>query len=389
MSTAMAPLSEEIERVLLTGDLSKLTPEQRLSYYNRVCESLDLNPLTKPFSYLQLSGKTVLYANKDCTEQLRSKRIVSVRIVAREVVEGCYVVTAQAALPSGRVDESIGAVPIENLKGEMRSNAMMKCETKAKRRVTLSICGLGMLDESEVDSIPGAMLPDQGNKEAQQDVAQRRIKELGAAERIASPRDPDATGTIKPATIIELADSLDISPTVGSAANSASPSFQPSGGGKSEKSATYEKREAAKQNEAAAALKPSLEATAKRRRGAISFTALKAWGEIKKEILALTGTTDLYYEALKAGGYQHADEIKTQEDAAKIWKALKAITAELGRSKQDKALMLEVETHALRIGAMATQAALERRGLSSIEQVLEMQDGTELDILLRELRETV
>jgi hypothetical protein len=31
-----------------------------------------------------------------------------------------------------------------------------KAVTKAKRRVTLSICGLGMLDESEVASIPGA-----------------------------------------------------------------------------------------------------------------------------------------------------------------------------------------------------------------------------------------
>jgi phage tail sheath protein FI len=30
----------------------------------------------------------------------------------------------------------------------------MKAETKAKRRVTLSICGLNMLDESEVESIP-------------------------------------------------------------------------------------------------------------------------------------------------------------------------------------------------------------------------------------------
>jgi hypothetical protein len=33
---------------------------------------------------------------------------------------------------------------------------MMKAETKAKRRVTLSICGLGMLDETEVADIPGA-----------------------------------------------------------------------------------------------------------------------------------------------------------------------------------------------------------------------------------------
>jgi hypothetical protein len=33
----------------------------------------------------------------------------------------------------------------------------MKAITKAKRRVTLSICGLGWLDETEIESIPSAM----------------------------------------------------------------------------------------------------------------------------------------------------------------------------------------------------------------------------------------
>jgi hypothetical protein len=79
-----------------------------------------------------------------------------VTITARDVVEDCYVVTARAAFPDGRHDESIGAVPIAGLKGESRAHAMMKAETKAKRRVTLSLVGLSTLDESEVESIPGA-----------------------------------------------------------------------------------------------------------------------------------------------------------------------------------------------------------------------------------------
>jgi hypothetical protein len=49
-------------------------------------------------------------------------------------------------------------VSIANVNGEARANAMMKAETKAKRRVTLSICGLGMLDETEVESIPEAVI---------------------------------------------------------------------------------------------------------------------------------------------------------------------------------------------------------------------------------------
>jgi hypothetical protein len=64
-----------------------------------------------------------------------------------------YVVTARATTPDGRTDESIGAVPILNLKGENLANALMKGETKAKRRVTLAICGLAMLDESELEGV--------------------------------------------------------------------------------------------------------------------------------------------------------------------------------------------------------------------------------------------
>jgi len=150
------PSPDVIAKVLLGGDLAQLTPQQKISYYRSVCDSLGLNPLTQPFEYLRLSGREVLYAKRNCTDQLRHAHHISVTITARELVEDCYVVTARASFPNGRHDESIGAVPIAGLKGESRSNAMMKCETKAKRRVTLSLVGLSTLDESEVDSIPGA-----------------------------------------------------------------------------------------------------------------------------------------------------------------------------------------------------------------------------------------
>lgn len=165
MSTAVATLpqqqqviSADIEKVLIGGDLSKLTAEQRVSYYGSVCKSLGLNPLTKPFAYLTLNNKMVLYAQKDCTEQLRTLHNISLTIPAREAIEGVYVVTARAQRVDGRHDESTGAVAIEGLKGEAKANAMMKAETKAKRRVTLSICGLGIMDESEVESVPGAQV---------------------------------------------------------------------------------------------------------------------------------------------------------------------------------------------------------------------------------------
>lgn len=143
----------QIESVLIAGDLARLSSIQRETYYLKVCETLGLNPLTKPFDYITLNGKLVLYANKGCAEQLRSIRKISINISAREMISDICVVTAIAKGSDGREDGSTGAVNVSGLKGEALANAMMKAETKAKRRVTLSICGLNMLDETEVESI--------------------------------------------------------------------------------------------------------------------------------------------------------------------------------------------------------------------------------------------
>src|SRR3990167_4991511 len=148
--------SQIAEKLLLTGDLAGLSPEQRLLYYKMRTEQLGLDPFSKPFDYIILNGKLTLYANKNLTEQLRAKNDVSIDITESKVEAGNYVVVAKASTPNGRTDTSIAAVPIENLKGEARANAIMKAETKAKRCVTLSICSVGMLDETEVETIPDA-----------------------------------------------------------------------------------------------------------------------------------------------------------------------------------------------------------------------------------------
>ena len=148
--------SNAIEKVLIQGDLSQLLEGERVAYYSRVCESPGLNPLTQPFAYIRLQGKLKLYALREATEQLRRLHSVSVRIVSRELIDEIYVLTARATLPNGRCDESIGAVFLGQVQGEARANLLMKAESKAKRRVTLSLCGLAVLDELEVESIPSA-----------------------------------------------------------------------------------------------------------------------------------------------------------------------------------------------------------------------------------------
>ena len=155
------PSPEVLQEVLGQGNLAKLSPSQKLEFLAAVCRSIGLNPLTRPFDIMTLQGKVVVYAKKDCTEQLRKIHNVSVSISSQETANDVLVVTARATLPSGRFDEDIGAVSIKGLVGDALSNARMKAITKAKRRVTLSICGLGFLDESELPEHQGPSQEDQ------------------------------------------------------------------------------------------------------------------------------------------------------------------------------------------------------------------------------------
>ncbi len=163
--SATAPpddLGAAMERVMVSGDLSPLTPSQRSEYYMRVCQSVGLNPFTKPFAYIKLNNKLTLYALRDCADQLRRLRGISIEIVDRKLTDGFLSVHVRATDKDGRKDEDYGVVPVgTTLAGEAGANLIMKCLTKAKRRVTLSICGLGLLDETEVATIAGAEIVDE------------------------------------------------------------------------------------------------------------------------------------------------------------------------------------------------------------------------------------
>jgi hypothetical protein len=148
--------TKALEAYIAAGDIGKLDAGQRIALYKAVCDSLGLNPLTQPFEYLRLSGGVQLYAKKSATEQLRQIHGVSVLALEQEMRGDILCMTARVRDRSGREDIATGAVNLKGLAGEALANAYMKCETKSKRRATLSICGLAMLDETEIDSIAGA-----------------------------------------------------------------------------------------------------------------------------------------------------------------------------------------------------------------------------------------
>jgi hypothetical protein len=149
-------MGSAVESALMKNDYSKLTSDQKVIVYKKVCESVGLNYLTNPFGfYRQKDGTEKMYAQRACADQLRSIHGVSLVEMKEEFRDDVFSVIVTMKTKDGRQDIDRGDVFVGGLKGLDLANARMRAMTKAKRRCTLSLCGLGWLDETEVQDSPG------------------------------------------------------------------------------------------------------------------------------------------------------------------------------------------------------------------------------------------
>jgi len=157
VAEVIMPEATTMEKIILNGDLSGLAPAELVQYYKAFCQRVGLDPVTKPFDIIVMKGgKKVLYATRGATAQLSKVHKITHNITDRSLIGDVYVVTCRSSTPDGRFSDSTGAVPVVGLRGEDLANAYMKAETKSKRRSVLDLMGLGITDDSEVDSIPCA-----------------------------------------------------------------------------------------------------------------------------------------------------------------------------------------------------------------------------------------
>ncbi len=146
-------------RILLRGgDLSGLTPAEKVCYAAELSRRLSLDPFTQPFRLLKVERREILYCTKAGAEQLNRIHEISHEIREREERHDIYTIYSRALLPGGRFVDSSGSVAVGGLGGEPLANAMMTAETKSKRRTTLSLLGLGLLSEEEALTVPGAVI---------------------------------------------------------------------------------------------------------------------------------------------------------------------------------------------------------------------------------------
>ena len=168
----MGLANRAIQSFVERGDISLLSTEERVYLYASLCERYGLDPVTRPFDVIELKGKLVLYANRGATDAIARNLGVTREVTVKPSfvdVMGCKVALCEArATYLGRAETStateqvtvmVGGKP-ELLKGMDLGNVLMKVETKAKRRATLAVAGLGnVLDYSEATTVAPSVLP--------------------------------------------------------------------------------------------------------------------------------------------------------------------------------------------------------------------------------------
>jgi hypothetical protein len=162
---------------LRTGDLSTLPEPEQDKILVKMCAHYGLDPILRPFCIIPAQNKKIWYATKAATDMVAARDHLTRRFKERridrelmiceiimEITDGKRVEEGTAVVSLGEFarDPKTGQITERMLAGEGLANAIMRCETKAKRRATLAWFGMpdGTGGEDiEVVSSPAATLP--------------------------------------------------------------------------------------------------------------------------------------------------------------------------------------------------------------------------------------
>lgn len=141
------------QKAAMSGNLKTLTDAERWQYYLAMCQHLELDPVSRPFDWIEQEGKLSLYPNANCAAQLASKMLLSFPEYHAEVIGDVYVYRVKA-VDENRELWATGAVPMGRNASET-ARAFKKAETQARRRAVLAMGGLALTEADEIYEIGG------------------------------------------------------------------------------------------------------------------------------------------------------------------------------------------------------------------------------------------
>jgi len=151
--------TELAERLIIHNDLTKLSAKERLDFYRAKCRWYGLDWRLAPFDYIMTKQGVKLHLNATGTDLLRAQKKITIVDSKWEIVGQLVVSTVEGQMPDGRRDREIGAVSIANARGDDLANAIMKSMTKAKRRLVISMGGIGTDEDTEAESTTAHIVP--------------------------------------------------------------------------------------------------------------------------------------------------------------------------------------------------------------------------------------
>lgn len=155
-------MSNEIDAIVMTGDLTKLNEQQRLVHYKNVCDFMEIDPRTQPLAYINCDDpnggrRLILYALRAATDQIRRNKKIKITKLYKELTEDVVTYFCEGEDKDNITEISTGSIAVKGKRGADLANAFMAAETKAKRRMTLAFSGSGLLDETEIADINAPM----------------------------------------------------------------------------------------------------------------------------------------------------------------------------------------------------------------------------------------
>jgi hypothetical protein len=151
---------EQVQSLLvnigLNGSVSHFDKSQKQALLSKLCITLGLNEELQPFRiYQNIRGEEYIYATKECCAQLRHREHINIMEVGEPIFSNNTIsVRVKGNNKHGRESWEIGSVgTTESMTSAEIAHGVMTAVTKAKRRLTLCLSGLGVLADVELEDM--------------------------------------------------------------------------------------------------------------------------------------------------------------------------------------------------------------------------------------------
>lgn len=192
MSTELQKIDMEsvaVREYFRSGNVAQLRDSEKDFVLQKLCDRYGLDPILRPFDLISFQGGQKFYMTASATNQLAnikslSREVGEISIDEAKMLAKC---TVSVLDPQGRKENSTGYVSVARflaptkdnpvpkrvmMEGEDLANALLKLETKTKRRATMSFFGvMDSVGDYEDRSVAHVAAPDVSRPQLMRDAA--------------------------------------------------------------------------------------------------------------------------------------------------------------------------------------------------------------------------